>query len=170
MKQGLLFFMMLFAVLSSSVIVFGEKKVEKERLTVPIEWCDKIGMRDTMLEMKQTTAILSDKLMYEKWDEVKNLSAKLKELYDGIELAKTNVPDDYWEFHDDFLRYYGRFAEACEQNNIEQAEFQYKRVKTACRHCHIRYVRRKSPDRAVGLERLYKDQFKEWGNMDPYTK
>ena len=170
MRHSLLFFMVLFSVIFSSVVVLGEKEVEKERLTVPLEWCDKISMRDTMLEMKKTAARLSDRLMYKKWDEVKTLTIKLKELYDGIELASTNVPDDYWEFHDDFLRFYGRFADACEQKNIEQAEFQYKRVKTACRHCHIRYVRRKSPDRAVGLERLYKDQFKEWGDMGPYTE
>ena len=139
------------------------EKNGKERLTVPIEWCEKIGMRDVMLEMKETLAALTRNLLHSDWDLVYDSSEQLKVLYDGLQLENTNVPDDYWEFNDDYLRYFNRFLKAIKDKDKEQADYQYKRVKTACHHCHIRYVRRKQPDDGVALERLYKDQFKVWG-------
>lgn len=167
MKKGfIIIFVMLF---NLSVLFAKEKGDEKERLTVPCEWCDKIGMRDVMIEMKTTAQLLTQSLLYGKWDEVNSLSVKLKALYDGLDLKNTAIPEEYWEFNEDYLRYFNRFLKACEDKDEDQAEYQLKRVKTACHHCHIRFVRRKSPDENVGLERLYKDQFRELWDEGSYT-
>lgn len=169
MKKGFICLTVITALLFNSLILFGKddiikEKSGKERLTVPLEWCDKIGMRDVMMEMKTTSQLLGQTLLYRKWDQVNRFSTKLKALYDGLQLENTNVPEEYWEFNEDYLRYFNRFLKACEEKNGDDADFQFKRVKTACHHCHIRFVRRKSPDTDVGLERLYKEQFKEWGD------
>ncbi|MGR3219708.1 MAG: hypothetical protein ACUZ8H_07820 [Candidatus Anammoxibacter sp.] len=160
--------------LLNSLVLFGNdtilyEKNGKERLTVWLEWGEKIGMRDVMLEMKDTLATVTRNLLHSDWDDVYDSSAKLEALYDGLKLKKTDVPDDYWEFNDDYLRFLGRFVKACKTKDKKDAEYQFKRVKTACHHCHIRYVRRKQPDNGIALERLYKDQFKKWGDGKSYN-
>lgn len=173
MKKGFICFAIVSITLFSSLVSYGRETIiidknGKERLTIPIEWCDKIGLRDVMLEMKETTVALTRALQYREWENVEKLSTKLKGQYDGIRLGDTNVPDDFWEFNDDFLRFFKRFQNASAEKNEEQADFQYKRVKTACHHCHIRYVRRKGPDEELALDRLYRDQFKHWGDGRSY--
>ncbi|MGR3178148.1 MAG: hypothetical protein ACUZ8E_08845 [Candidatus Anammoxibacter sp.] len=161
------------ALLNSLVLVVADtilyEKNGKERLTVPIEWCEKISLRDVMLEMKETSAEVTRNLLHSDWDLLYDSSARLKALYDGLKLDNTNVPDDYWEFNEDYLRYFNRFLKASKDKDKKQSDYQLKRVKTACHHCHIRYVRRKQPDDGIALERLYKDQFKKWGDGKSYN-
>ena len=158
-----------------SLITYADSKpeikteeVEKERLTVPCEWCDELGMYELMKKMKITTQLLTQKLKFMEWDQVNNLFTELKSLYGQIDVTSPNIPEDYFEFHDDFLKFAGRFAAAIEKKDFDDAEYQFKRVKTACHHCHIRYVRRKQSDDGIALERLYKDQFNEWGDGKSY--
>lgn len=157
MKRGIVFFTILLVVVFSSTFLAA-----KERLTVPCEWCNKIDMRDVMMKMKAATNVLTAELQARDWDAVANATEKLTGLYNNLPLGETEVPDDYWEFHEDFQRYMGRFVKASEERDEKDADYQFKRVKTACHHCHIRYVRRKKPDKGIALERLYKDQFMEY--------
>ncbi len=137
---------------------------DKERLSLPCEWCEKVGVREKMLKMKPTLQLLTHKLMHLEWDNVKKISDKLMGLYNSIDLKNPAIPADFFEFNDDFRRYYGRFEAAFAKKDFDDAEFQLKRVKTACTHCHVRYVRHKQMSDGIALERLYKDQFKEWGD------
>ncbi len=171
-KKG--FFVLLITVsstiFSSSIFARDEPlgRVEPPRLTVVNEWCEKIGMRPVMLDMKLQLQLLTSALSYRDWDETDRIAKDIKAMYDGLNLAETEVPEDFWEFNDDFQRYYKRFFDAVEKKDGDDADYQFGRLKTACHHCHIRLVRRIKPDKDVGLERMYKDQFKVWGDGRSY--
>ena len=157
-------------ILNASVFARNEPlgRVQPPRLTVVNEWCDKIGMRDVMLDMKLQLQILGSNLSYRDWDKTDKVARDILGMYDGLDLSATVVPEDFWEFNEDFQRYYKRFLNAVEKKDGDDADYQYERIRTACHHCHIRLVRRIKPDQNVGLEKLYNDQFKVWGDGRSY--
>lgn len=167
MRKGFVFYIALFLVLFCSTVSKGADDLSRK--TNPCDWCDEIGMYDIMQNMKSITKVITEKLMYTEWEELTKLNTKLKSLYGQLDLKGPNIPDEYFEFDEDFMRYLGRFITACEKKDEKDAVFQLKRVKTACWHCHIRFVRRRQTDDGVALERLYKDQFKEWGDGQSYN-
>ncbi len=167
MRKSFIFCSVVLMFVFCSAVSRGEE--DFSRKNDPCEWCDQLGMHEIMEDMKTTTKLITRKLMYKDWDMVNKTIVKLKALYNEIDSKSSVIPGDYLEFHEDFLRYLGRFQAACEKKDEKDAEFQFQRVKTACHHCHIRYVRRKQTDDGIALERLYKDQFKEWGDGKSYN-
>lgn len=173
MNKRLVFGLTVFTILFLSSVSYSadgvsEKKEDLSRKNEFCVWCDEIGMYDLMHEIKETTKVLTVNMMYKKWPEIKSTATKLRALYESLNFKSPTIPADYWEFHEDFLRYFGRFEAAVEKKDEKDSEFQFQRVKTACHHCHVRYVRRKQTDDGIALERMYKDQFKEWGDGKSY--